>query len=153
MANILITDDSPEIRQLVTAILVEEGHAVSVASSGFAALEAMQEDLPDVLVLDVMMPRMDGYEVLERMSEGEILDRVKVVVLTAKSQESDWVRGYKMGADHYLTKPFLPDELVEAVDLLLEHSKEELAARREDELDKAQLLSRLESILDSSGSV
>lgn len=153
VARVLITDDSSEIRHLVAAILVEQGHTVAVASSGFDALGAMEKELPDLLVLDVMMPRMDGYEVLERMQETGILDQVKVVVLTAKSQESDWVRGYKLGADHYLTKPFLPEELEAAVDLVLQRSKEDLAARRADELDRAQLLSRLESILDSTTNI
>lgn len=149
MARILITDDSAEIRHLVSAIFAEEGHKVSVAGGGAAALQAMEEELPDVLVLDLMMPRMDGYEVLEKIREAGAIDDLKILVLTAKSQESDWVRGYKLGADFYVTKPFLPDELVEAVDLLISSSKRELAARRANELDKAQLLSRLESLLDT----
>jgi DNA-binding response OmpR family regulator len=150
MARILIAEDNAEIRALVSSILVEEGHKVGVAQNGQQALDMMMEDAPDVLVLDIMMPQMDGYTVLKELKSSGIKDTMKIMLLTAKTSESDWVRGYKLGADTYLTKPFDTDELINGIEDLLASTKEQLRMRREQELDKAQLLSRLESIFDGS---
>lgn len=149
MARILIAEDNAEIRALVSSILIEEGHKVSVAQNGQQALDMMLEDAPDMLVLDIMMPQMDGYTVLKELKSSGIRDTMKILVLTAKTSESDWVRGYKLGADAYVTKPFDIDELTRHVAELLEMTKDQLRVRREQELDKAQLLSRLESIFDT----
>ena len=110
----------------------------------------MLEDTPDVLLLDIMMPQMDGYTVLKEIKSSGIRESMKIMILTAKTSESDWVRGYKLGADAYVTKPFDIDELTGQIDELLAMTKDQLRQRREQELDKAQLLSRLESIFDSS---
>ena len=150
MARILIAEDNAEIRTLVSSILVEEGHKVGVAQNGQQALDMMLDDAPDVLVLDIMMPQMDGYSVLKELKSSGIKEQMKILILTAKTSESDWVRGYKLGADSYLTKPFDTDELINAIEDLLSSTKEQLRVRREAELDKAQLLSRLESIFDSN---
>lgn len=150
MARILIAEDNAEIRTLVSSILVEEGHKVGVAQNGQQALDMMTDDPPDVLVLDIMMPQMDGYTVLKELKSSGIKEQMKILILTAKTSESDWVRGYKLGADSYLTKPFDTDELINGIDDLLSSTKEQLRVRREAELDKAQLLSRLESIFDSN---
>jgi DNA-binding response OmpR family regulator len=149
MARILIAEDNAEIRALVSSILVEEGHKVSVAQNGQQGLDMLMEDPPDILVLDIMMPQMDGYTVLKELKSSGVKDQMKILILTAKTSESDWVRGYKLGADSYLTKPFDTDELINAIEDLLSSTKEQLRVRREQELDKAQLLSRLESIFDS----
>ncbi|MGH2730917.1 MAG: response regulator transcription factor [Actinomycetota bacterium] len=148
MARILIADDNAEIRQLLTAILSDEGHKVVVADDGKKALEMILAHAPDILVLDIMMPSIDGYGVLKEMKSAGMRDAVKVLVLTAKTQESDWVRGFKLGADQYLTKPFDVDEFTQAIDGLIAMTKEQLRLRRQEELDRAQLLSRLESIFD-----
>ena len=150
MARILIAEDNAEIRTLVSSILVEEGHKVGVAQNGQQALDMMIDDPPDVLVLDIMMPQMDGYTVLKELKSSGIKETMKILILTAKTSESDWVRGYKLGADSYLTKPFDTDELINGIEDLLSSTKEQLRVRREAELDKAQLLSRLESIFDSN---
>lgn len=150
MARILIAEDNAEIRTLVSSILVEEGHKVGVAQNGQQALDMMMDDAPDVLVLDIMMPQMDGYTVLKELKSSGIKETMKILILTAKTSESDWVRGYKLGADSYLTKPFDTDELINGIEDLLSSTKEQLRVRREAELDKAQLLSRLESIFDSN---
>lgn len=149
MTRILIAEDDAAIRSLLSTILVAEGHKVSVAQNGRQALDMLADDPADVLVLDIMMPQMDGYSVLKELKSSGIKDRVKVLILTAKTSESDWVQGYKLGADTYLTKPFDDDELVNSIEDLLASSYEELRVRREAELDKARLLSRLESIFDS----
>lgn len=150
MARILIAEDNAEIRTLVSSILVEEGHKVGVAQNGQQALDMLVDDPPDVLVLDIMMPQMDGYTVLKELKSAGAKEQMKILILTAKTSESDWVRGYKLGADAYLTKPFDTDELINGIEDLLSSTKEQLRVRREAELDKAQLLSRLESIFDSS---
>lgn len=150
MARILIAEDNAEIRTLVSSILVEEGHKVGVAQNGQQALDMMTDDPPDLLVLDIMMPQMDGYTVLKELKSSGIKETMKILILTAKTSESDWVRGYKLGADSYLTKPFDTDELINGIEDLLSSTKEQLRVRREAELDKAQLLSRLESIFDTN---
>jgi DNA-binding response OmpR family regulator len=146
VAKILVADDSSDIRLLISAILVEDGHSVTTANDGSKAVEMMAEEAPELLILDVMMPRLDGYGVLTSMQETGLLSEVKVLVLTAKTSEGDWARGYKLGADQYLTKPFGSDELLQSVSNLLETSKADLKVKTEEELDRAQLLSRLESI-------
>ena len=149
MARILLVDDSADIRHLLGTILKDEGHDVAVASDGVQAIEAIKNHAPDLMILDIMMPRMDGYGVLKEMRDGGIKEDVKILVLTAKAAEADWVRGYKLGADDYLTKPFGADELVEAVNTLLKMDPASMRKRSEQELDKAQLLSRLESMFQN----
>jgi DNA-binding response OmpR family regulator len=149
MARILLVDDSADIRHLLSTILRDEGHDVAVASDGVQAIEAIKNGAPDLMILDIMMPRMDGYGVLKEMRDGGLKDDVKILVLTAKAAEADWVRGYKLGADDYLTKPFGADELVDAVNTLLKMDSDAVKKRSEQELDKAQLLSRLESMFQN----
>lgn len=148
MARILVVDDSDEVRELVGTVLTAEGHRVSFAADGDEALEMMEQNRPDLLVLDIMMPGKDGYNVLQEMRETGLRGQVKILILTAKGTETDWVKGYKLGADQYLTKPFELAELLGAVDHLLAMSKDQLGAQREQEIDKAKLLSRLENMFD-----
>ena len=146
MARILIVDDNADIRRLIGTILATSDHNLSYAEDGEKALEAVKKTSPDMVILDVMMPKMDGFMVLKQMRVAGLRDSTKVLMLTAKSNESDWVRGYKLGADSYLTKPFDPEELQNAVDELFSMGKDRLRERREEELHRAQMLSRLESL-------
>lgn len=146
MPKILITDDDPDIRQLVIYALADQGHEVSVAKDGKEALEHVVGSPPDLMVLDVMMPELDGYGVLRALGERDLKGTTKILMLTAKGSERDWKEGYDLGADRYMTKPFDPDELVATVAEMLEASEEELEAKREQEQDRANLLSQLESI-------
>ena len=148
MARILVVDDNDDVRQLVRTVLIEEGHQVYLAANGDRALETMREDLPDVVLLDIMMPEVDGYTVLKKMTEEGLKSRVKVIVLTAKTAEADWVRGYRLGADHYLTKPFTMDELLRHLNDVLRMTIEQLRKRRAEEIEKARLFSRLESAFE-----
>jgi DNA-binding response OmpR family regulator len=147
MARILVVDDNPDIRLLVSTILEDEGHDVTVAIDGRDALRILGEESPDVIVLDVMMPEMDGYGVLRQLRATGRASKARVLMLTAKNNEADWLRGYQSGANQYLTKPFDPEELIEAVEKLVRMDPNQLTSFRQDELDRAQLLSRLESLL------
>ena len=146
MARILIADDDPDIRQLVIYALADEGHEVSIAKNGREAIDHVAESPPELMLLDIMMPEMDGYDVLRELDERNIKGFTKVLVLTAKGSERDWKLGYDLGADRYMTKPFDPDELLQTVNDMLTASNEELEAKREEEQDRANLLSQLESI-------
>lgn len=149
MARILVIDDDNDIRRLLTVILEQEGHNVASAADGDRALELINKEPPDLCVLDVMMPKKDGFMVLKELRSSGQRETTKVLLLTARTAEADWLRGYKLGADQYLTKPFENDVLIKTVDELLSMSRDQLRARRQSELDRAQLLSRLESIFQS----
>jgi two-component system KDP operon response regulator KdpE len=109
---ILVVDDEPRIAEAVTMNLELEGYQVSCASSGQEALRKVTEELPDLIILDIMMPDMDGFETLQRIRE---LSNIPVIMLTVKGGETDKVRGLELGADDYVTKPFSPKELVSRV--------------------------------------
>ncbi|MGE5250263.1 MAG: response regulator transcription factor [Bacteroidota bacterium] len=108
MAKILVIDDEPSIVNLVTAYLKPEGYEVYTASDGPSGLKAAQAYKPDLIVLDVMLPGMDGVELLSRLRRES---EVYVILLTARTEETDKIVGLSMGADDYVTKPFSPREL------------------------------------------
>ena len=148
MAKIHLADDEADIRQLLTFMLAEEGHEVSVSADGRAAVERMILSPPDLLILDLMMPDMDGFAVLAEMQDYPLLGSTRVLVLTALGAEHDRERGFELGADEYITKPCDEKELRDTVRTMLEFSKEELRVRRDDLRDKARLFSQLESVVD-----
>jgi DNA-binding response OmpR family regulator len=116
---ILVADDDDDILFLVTTRLKRDGHEVVQARRGDEALRLAREVKPALAVLDVGMPGLDGLEVLEAIRADESLAATKVLLLTAKAQESDVRRGYDSGADAYVKKPFSPSELAERVRELL----------------------------------
>jgi DNA-binding response OmpR family regulator len=123
--KILIVDDEPFIRTLLEETLEEfedEGVEILVASNGVEGWEVVQQERPDLVFLDVMMPKMSGYEVCQRVKESETLSQTYVIMLTAKGQEIDRERGQKVGADEYVTKPFDPDYVIERAQKVLEIS-------------------------------
>ncbi len=111
-ATILVVDDEENIRNLVGAYLQAEGYQVRTAEDGPGALQAARTFQPDVIVLDIMLPGMDGLEILQTLRRES---NVYVIMLTARSEETDKVVGLSLGADDYLTKPFSPRELVARV--------------------------------------
>ena len=117
--TILVADDEEDLRELVSYRLTRSGYEVVEAQDGQEALELATQRVPDLMVLDVMMPRLDGYELTSRVRAEDSLRSVPVILLTARSQENDVSRGFDVGADDYLKKPFNPDELVARVRAVL----------------------------------
>jgi len=119
MTKILIAEDERDIRELITFTLNYAGYSVTSAKNGEEALEMAIQDPPDLIILDVRMPRMTGYEVLERIKEKEKLKDIPVAFLSAKGQESEVQLGLELGAVEYIIKPFAPDYLAERVQTIL----------------------------------
>jgi len=117
--TILIVDDEPRIRDFVRMNLELEHYRVIEASNGLEALEELREHLPDLVILDVMMPEMDGFETLHALRE---VSTVPVIMLTVRQSEQDRIRGLDLGADDYLAKPFSPRELLLRIRALLRRS-------------------------------
>jgi len=114
-ARVLVVDDDEVIRQLITVNLELEGFDVHTAFDGQDCLDKIKDVGPDVVTLDVMMPRLDGWETAARIRQDGSLAEVRIVLLSARAQEADIERGDAIGVDAYLTKPFDPDDLVETV--------------------------------------
>jgi two-component system, OmpR family, phosphate regulon response regulator PhoB len=128
--RILVVDDEPDITALVAYHLARSGYRVSTASSGTEALQAAREEQPALVVLDLMLPELSGFEVLERMRADRALSDTPVLMLTARREEPDRVQGLSLGADDYLVKPFSPQELVLRVRNILRRSKSKPSERR-----------------------
>jgi CheY-like chemotaxis protein len=121
--TIMVVDDNPDIITIVRTILEGKGFDVLSASSGPECLELLKTQKPDLIVLDIMMPEMDGLEVLTRLKGMSEFTNVPVVLLTAKVQYEDVLGGYKLGADYYITKPFTSTQLINGINLLLGENK------------------------------
>ena len=114
--SILVVDDEPTITDVVSRYLERAGYSTRIAGDGAHALRLAGESRPDLVVLDLMMPGMDGLEVMRRLREHE---RISVILLTAKGEHTDRIIGLRLGADDYVVKPFSPAELVARVDAVL----------------------------------
>ena len=119
MARILAVDDEVNIVRLIKVNLERHGYTVETANNGAEALAKIKDNRPDLLVSDVMMPEMDGFELLANVRRDPTLMDLPVIMLTAKAQDRDVMEGYKTGADMYLTKPFNPMELITFVKRIL----------------------------------
>ena len=117
--RILVVDDEPDIVALVVYHLAKLGYRVSTAGSGGDALELARRERPALVVLDLMLPDLSGFEVLERLRSDDATRQLPVLMLTARREEPDRIRGLSLGADDYLTKPFSPQELVLRVGAIL----------------------------------
>lgn len=121
--DILIVDDEASVVEVVGLYLRKDGYRVRSASDGLEALAAIRERSPNLIVLDLMLPKVDGIEVMRRIRE-EFGERVPVIMLTARGQETDRIYGLELGADDYVVKPFSPAELVARVKAVLRRSKD-----------------------------
>jgi CheY-like chemotaxis protein len=117
--TVLVVDDDEDIVCITQAMLVRRGFEVRVARNGKSALQALAERCPDVVLLDVMMPEMDGLEVLAHIRENPATARTPVILLTAKAQDVDVLKGYAGGADYYITKPFTREQLLNGISHVL----------------------------------
>jgi CheY-like chemotaxis protein len=115
LGRVLVVDDDTVIRQLITVNLELEGFEVDTAVDGQDCLDKVKQVRPDVITLDIMMPRLDGWEAAERLRADPETAGIRVVLLSARAQEADLERGSRIGVDAYLTKPFDPDDLIEVV--------------------------------------
>jgi two-component system, OmpR family, alkaline phosphatase synthesis response regulator PhoP len=126
--KILICDDEAHIRRLIEQSLEDledEGVEILTAADGEEALGRIRDETPDLIILDVMMPKLNGFEVCEKVKSDEGLSSSYVMLLTAKGQEYDRQRGEEVGADRYMTKPFDPDDLLAVVrDILASSSRQ-----------------------------
>lgn len=125
--SILIVDDEPRIRDFVCMNLEIEHYGVIEASNGLEALEKLRDNLPDLIVMDVMMPEMDGFETLHHVRE---VSNVPVIMLTVRQNDQDKIHGLDLGADDYIAKPFNPQELLSRIRALLRRSLMASPARK-----------------------
>ena len=118
--KILIADDEPNILISLEYLMKREGFDVRVARDGQEALDAVAADCPDLLLLDVMMPRKSGFDVCQALRADERYNALRILMLTAKGRDTDLAKGLALGADGYMTKPFSTRELVERVKAMLQ---------------------------------
>ena len=130
--KILVVDDERHIVRLVEVNLTRAGYDVVVAYDGIEALEVVGKETPDMIVLDVMMPRMDGFEVLKKLQADESTQNIPVIMLTAKAQDADIFKGWSSGVSSYLTKPFNPRELLTFVERIFQSIEEHGGTEEED---------------------
>jgi len=118
--RVLVADDEPDLLYAIKLYLEDEGYGVFTAMNGYEALDVLRERIPDVVVLDVMMPELDGFETLKQFRQ---LSTVPVIMLTAKGEEADKVRGLGLGADDYVTKPFSQRELLSRIQAMIRRAE------------------------------
>lgn len=132
--HLLLVDDEPGLREAVSAYLEDSGFVVKVAANANDAWKFMETDRPDLLISDIMMPQVNGYEFLEKVRSDERFLNLPVVFLTARGMTTDRIKGYQTGVDAYISKPFDPDELVAVVQNLLNRKQSQTASPEIQEL-------------------
>ncbi|MDX1977640.1 MAG: response regulator [Pseudanabaenaceae cyanobacterium bins.68] len=119
MSSVLVVEDSPPQRAMISDLLRESGLEVFTANDGIEALEQIQKTRPDVVVMDVVMPRMNGYELCRKLKKDKATESLPIVMCSTKGEDFDRHWGFKQGANAYISKPFQPQELVGTVKQLL----------------------------------
>jgi two-component system response regulator MtrA len=147
---VLIVDDDPSIRSMLGFVFEDEGFTVLEAADGAAAIDALRDQPPSCMVLDLMMPNVDGIEVLTARRDQGLAPDTRIVILTAKTGTADAVWCWELGADEYVTKPVDPEQLLREVLVLLKQSAEEVRARRERGLAEARRLDSIEAAFDAN---
>lgn len=141
--RVLVIDDEPDVLLLCRVNLEYAGHEVFEAGDGETGFEIACRERPDLIILDLMLPRQDGFSILDMLHREERTSDIPVILLTAKAGEKDQLRGWRNGADGYVTKPFSPVALIEAVGRTAKLSSAERAARRREQLEQLSALGRL----------
>ena len=121
--SVLVVEDEEDIRELVSYNLLKEGYQVAGVASGEDALAAVESKPPDLILLDIMLPGLDGLKVCRKLKENPEFESIPIVMLTAKGEEADIVAGLNMGADDYVTKPFSPKVLLARVQAVLRRAE------------------------------
>ena len=145
MARVMVVEDERIISVLLQDLLEMWGHDVQPASSGDQAIALLEVNEYDVIMLDIMLGAVSGYDVLDEMSRLGVREHTRVIVLTGRSTEWDYLLGWMRGADEYLPKPFDPVRLQNVLEEMLASSPEQLSERRRTELEKSQMLFKLEN--------
>jgi DNA-binding NarL/FixJ family response regulator len=155
--QLLLVDDEPGLREAVKAYLEDEGFTVHVASNAREGWELLQQISPELVISDIMMPQVDGYQFLKQMREDPRFETLPVVFLTARGMTSDRIQGYNAGADAYISKPFDPDELVAIVSNILARravvSKSTGDGETPDIADMARQIAEIRAMLTQRGSI
>ena len=141
--KILVVDDDTTMVKLINVNLKLNNYAVIEAVSGEQALDIVSKEPLDLVVLDIMMPGVDGWEVLSRIRLDPDTEELPVILVTAKTQDSDVIRGWELGADEYVIKPFNPLLLVEVIKMVLDRSYEDRLERRKKQKEKLEVLRSL----------
>lgn len=119
MKKILIVEDDQHIRKLLHILIRKEDIQIEEAVEGNEALEKLANNTYDLVILDIMMPNVDGFQILKTMRESPATATLPVIVVTAKTEDKDLMKGYSMGANYYITKPFEPQDLIHSIELIL----------------------------------
>jgi len=147
--RVLVIEDEDSIRRLIRAALGTEGYQVTETAHGEEGVALLEQESFDLVILDIQLPGISGWDVLETMRARGLRDQVRVVMLTAQSQEREILRGWRMGVDHYCLKPFEPEEFLATVDHVLSASSEQLERDRQQQLQRTQLLHLVDSVFDT----
>ncbi len=125
--TIMVVDDNPDQVEIARLILKKHEFNVNCAYSGPQLFAGLEKQMPDLIILDIMMPQMDGLEVLRRLKENSDTASIPVIFLSAKGLPGDVLKGYKMGAEYYITKPFTPTQVLDGINLVLSGGQGQLA--------------------------
>ncbi len=117
--TIMVVDDDPDLVTVLTIMLEQSEYNVRYAYNGMQLFSGLEGEKPDLIILDLMMPHMDGFEVLERLKADQETSSIPVILLTAQDEFENIISGYKKGADYYITKPFTKSQLVNSIDAIL----------------------------------
>ena len=124
--TILVADDNPDILDVAKTILEGDGYGVQTAANGLEVFSRLEEQMPDLIILDITMPHMDGLDVLERLKGSADTSSVPVILLTAKFQQKDALRSYKLEANYYMPKPFTSTQMINVIDFVFRGDQKHL---------------------------
>lgn len=146
--HILVVEDEESIRRLIRAALDPNAYSVAESGTGEGALQLLDEQQFDLLILDLRLGGMSGWDVLDAMRARGLRNHVRIIILTAQSAERDILRGWREGVDQYFMKPFEPTQFVQTMEAVLASTDEELARYRQSELEKTQLLNLVDNAFE-----